>query len=110
VAITPFGGGFNGSGGGGGGTDPLVIVEITGSYLATVTDDIVSATIAVSSVVTLPPVAGATKLLNIKNAPTSTANVTITPDGSDTIEDSPQVLTVGQSLTIFPITGGWLII
>lgn len=87
-----------------------IILEETGSSLVTIDDDIVSYTIITASVSTLPAASLAIKEVVIKNAPTSTATLTITPDGSDTIENAvSQQLTAGQAFTLFPITGGWLI-
>jgi len=92
------------------GTGEQIIVEIAGSYLVDVEDDFVSATIAGAINVTLPAASDAVKHVVIKNSPSSTASVTLLPDGSDTIELlASQTLTPSTALTIFPVTGGWLI-
>jgi hypothetical protein len=92
------------------GTGAQVILEETASSLVTIDDDIISYTISLAAVSTLPAASSAIKHVVIKNAPTSTATLTVTPDGSDLIENAAsQLLTTGQALTLFPITGGWLI-
>lgn len=89
------------------------IIEITGTYTVDITDDFVSATLGTTSVVNLPDVTTAVKHVVIKNSPLSTggADITLTPDGADTLEGvaATQTIAPSESLTIFPVTGGWLI-
>ncbi len=93
-----------------GGSPTQVIQEPTGNYNVTSSDDIVAFTVASDSLATLISAASAGKQVRIKNHPSSTANVTITPDGADTIElQATRIVSPGQSFTIFPVSGGWLI-
>lgn len=85
---------------------PRVIVEISANYTQLLDDDIIVCTGLLS--ISLSASADAFKKFVVRSL---TATVTLNPDGSDTIEGATSFLvTAGQSLTLAPITGGWIII
>ena len=95
----------NSSGGGGGVITSMNIIEISTSYQALITDDIIVADGTLT--ITLPPLASATKQVSTKQI----SGVLTVDGGASTIEGVATItLTSGQSTTIVPTSTGWVLI
>ena len=95
----------NSSGGGGGVITSMNIIEVSTSYQALITDDIIVANGTLT--ITLPALANTTKQVAIKEI---VGTLTIDGDGSETIEGSlTKTLTTGQSIVLVPTSTGWVI-
>lgn len=81
------------------------IVEVTGNYAVTVTDDYVAVTGDPTSLTTLPLLAD--KAVTIKAI---FGTITVSPSAGTIDGQTTIVLTIDQSLTVFPILAGWAII
>lgn len=87
---------------------PPVIVEVSSTYTATTSDDVIvgSGTFTID----LPPVATAIKNVSIKSV-AGGGTLTVDGDGSETIDGSAtQIITAGTAITISPTSSGWVII
>lgn len=82
------------------------VKEISTAHTALESEDIIVS--SGNTTVTLPPVSTSKRILNIKS---TNGVVTLSPDGSDTIDGrSTRRVTPDQCLTLAPTTAGWIII
>lgn len=87
---------------------PPVITEVSSTYTATTSDDVIVG--SGTFTITLPPVATAIKGIAIKSV-AGGGTLTVDGDGSETIDGSAtQVVTAGTAITISPTSSGWVII
>lgn len=87
------------------GSTSNITVEVSSTYMATITDDTIIATGTFT--ITLPSLSSATKKIIIKE---TDGTLNITGDGSETIEGATTIiLTSGQSVTVAPTSTGWII-
>ena len=90
---------------GGGGITSMNIIEVSTSYQALITDDIIVADGTLT--ITLPLLASSTKQVSTKQI----VGVLTVDGGASTIEGvSTITLTSGQSTTIVPTSTGWVLI
>ena len=88
-----------------GGTTSMNIIEVSTSYQALITDDIIVADGTLT--VTLPLLASSTKQVSTKQI----VGVLTVDGGASTIEGASTItLTSGQSTTIVPTSTGWVLI
>lgn len=88
-------------------TGAFQITKVTASYTALTSDNGIAATGTFN--VTLFASAEAEDYLTVKSV-TPGGTITVLPDGSETIEGaSSKALTAGQSVTLMPVSAGWLI-